>query len=166
MQHMIIRAIAVFQIYGGITGLIGILSSLANVKENAQFMIGIALYVYSILCGYLLIQGVKYRIVWSQINQFLQMLFFFMIGAGAFQYISGGYWAFGVEGTSEMKFHFVFGLVSEFEFIINESYPRNGVYLNITALLILYLLSRYSDEEEKDLFDFILENQRDIDLSD
>ncbi|MCB0634649.1 MAG: hypothetical protein KDD15_33185, partial [Lewinella sp.] len=145
-------------------GLIAIMLSFADIKENPLFLLGIGLYLYSILCGYLLIKGGKYKIVLSQINQSLQIMLFYVMGEGAYQYISGGYLAFGIDNTTEMKFRFLFGLLSEFELTIEDNYPINAVYINVLAVICFYLLGKYSEEE--DLIDFILANQGDIDLGD
>jgi hypothetical protein len=140
-----VLVIAFYQILGGVTGLgltvwLLLKTQTINGAMLLIFLTAIGLYSFSINSGITLIQK-DYRkgLIFSIVNQIIQVV---AIGSGnySFQYFSGSKAAFGFDFTNGFTTKFQFGLLSEFNFGINQSDKEYFLYINIMAIVLLYIL--------------------------
>src|SRR3954468_13725250 len=102
-----LRALAIYQIIGGVLGLIITIWAVIEYATFTPFIIllfaiAFVLYIFSLLSGWLLWNQYTAGIQCSLINQYLQIIQF-TIGGWAYTYVSGGYFSLGVDLTYSYK---------------------------------------------------------------
>lgn len=141
-----IRAIALYQIIGGILGIaltIWVMFSGEMVVDQMALRIGLfagGLYVFSILCGRMLFRNLRRGLVLSIINQVLQVVYF-SIGAYGFQYVAGLRIGVGVDMVAGWIFKFRLAL-SSFHFSIGTDLGQKFIGVNLVALFLIFWLER------------------------
>lgn len=143
-EHTCYKILAVYQILGGSLGIIltaYYFSSFA-LNNNLIILIGLAigLYVYSIICGILIFSKKDNNLIYSTINQYLQLVNFSLIGY-SFKYISGFFFTVGIDFTDAINFKFGAGL-STWDLGFNTHNNILEINLNLVAILTLILIDR------------------------
>ncbi|WP_345331280.1 hypothetical protein [Mucilaginibacter defluvii] len=153
--NLILKIISWLQIVGGITGLLMLAYLLSgtgaiNGPILLIFTTGLSLFIFSIVSGAKLLHGAKYGVLFTIINQILQLVHWKMLGYG-FAYSSGVQLALGFNEGS-LKFNL--GLIqSNFSMAIksNEGFTFQ---LNIAALIVLVLViecvRRQKNQQQKE----------------
>lgn len=136
--------LAVYQILGGSLGIIltaYYFSSLA-VSNNLIILIGLAIviYVYSILCGVLIFLKEDNNLIYSTINQYLQLINFSLMGY-SFKYISGFFLNVGIDFTDAINFKFGAGL-STWDLGFNTHSNMLEININLVAIFIITFIDR------------------------
>lgn len=144
-----LKALAIYQIAGGIIGLglTGwIISELPAISGPLLILLLIALglYAYSIYCGILLQKGNISGLNHSLINQFLQ-LFSFSISGFAFQYISGIFLSAGLDLTNSFNLIFNIG-ISSWQMIIDAGTEPLIINFNFVALFLIVFIQRLKNK--------------------
>ena len=141
-----IKAIALYQIIGGILGIaltIWVMFSGEMVVDQMALRIGLfagGLYVFSILCGRMLFRNLRRGLVLSIINQLLQVVYF-SFGAYGFQYVAGLRIGVGVDMVEGWIFKFRLAL-SSFHFSIGDDLGQKFIGVNLVALFLIFWLER------------------------
>jgi len=154
-----VKALAIYQVAGGIIGLVLTIWTMADHIDNIKglllilFSIALGLYIYSVYCGILLLKNFKTGLKYSLINQALQMVSFSFFGY-AFQYIAGVFFAVGIDLTDGFYLKFNTGL-STWQIIVNSGERLLFVNVNMIALFLLFFIEklkkRISAIEEENL---------------
>lgn len=146
-----LKYIGLYQIIGGIVGwlMVGwaLLSEEGQSKRLAIVVaLGILLFSFSSVCGWLLLRNHKQGIRLSTINQGLQVL---MVGLGSFlfKYCSGIYLSFGVNVLDDIKMKADVGL-SAFHLSINSG-EQWEISVNVIAVWLLMYLMRAQESREQ-----------------
>jgi hypothetical protein len=158
-----IKAIAFYQIIGGIVGYLTTILSILN-NANIHFSYIVAIYIivsyaffsYSIYCGFILLKKPIIGLKHSKVNQLLQIVSFSISGF-AFKYISGIMVGiivtWGIKVDLSLKYQ-----VSIWKLLFNYETDYNAISLNFIALLLYLLLRKQSIEIRKQeltkFFDF------------
>ncbi|SIT83335.1 hypothetical protein [Pontibacter indicus] len=141
-----IRAIALYQIIGGILGIaltIWVMFSGEMVVDQMALRIGLfagGLYIFSILCGRMLFRNLRRGLVLSIINQVLQVVYF-SFGAYGFQYVAGLRVGVGVDMVEGWTLKFRLAL-SSFHFSIGDDLGLKFIGVNLVALFLIFWLER------------------------
>lgn len=141
-----IRAIALYQIIGGILGIaltIWVMFSGEMVVDQMALRIGLfagGLYIFSILCGRMLFRNLRRGLVLSIINQVLQVVYF-SFGAYGFQFVAGLRVGVGVDMVEGWIFKFRLAL-SSFHFSIGTDLGQKFIGVNLVALFLIFWLER------------------------
>ncbi|WP_445749849.1 hypothetical protein [Polaribacter sp.] len=142
----ILKGIGILEIIGGITG-IGLIIwlTLQGMETNTYvfliLLVAIAFYIYSIYAGIKLFKYQEKGILHSQILQFIQLISF-SIGGTTYLLTSGGNLFIGynmTEGNLEFKLNII---ASEFQLNLMSSEVSDYVYINILAIIVLYLIDK------------------------
>lgn len=146
-----IRILGIYQLLGGIVGL-GVtgwlLLKTGTINGPVLFILltAIGFYSLSIKAGSLLLKKrMKEGLIYSMVNQILQFVAF-SVGGNMYKFISGGKTLIGFDFTNGFHFKIDFGLTSEFNFSILVDEQHYFVYVNILAILVLYVLSDIYEE--------------------
>jgi hypothetical protein len=134
-----------YQIIGGLTGIAIILFSFIGSSQLQGvnvlvFLFMFSFYFYSVFCGVLCLQLKEIAIIYSLINQFLQLIGFAIFGF-AFYYVAGVYVSIGFDFTNSMLLKFNFG-ISKFDFTINQELERAQINLNLIAFALIYWIDK------------------------
>jgi hypothetical protein len=142
-----IKIIAIYQILGGVVGLIYIIWLLLGPNPNDGLnlliygLVAFVMFSIPILSGILLLQGsnLKKGLVFSSIAQALQVIA--IIGKGyIYEFYSGGMLMVGIEVFDGFEYHVRGGISSGLSFgTFSEEYSR-FIKLNVLALIILLVL--------------------------
>jgi len=153
-----LKALGIYQIAGGVVGLLLTVWSILNLTVISALLllillIAVLLYSYSIYCGILLVRNKIAGLKHSLINQFLQIINF-LISGFAFKYISGVFLSFGIDLTDSFYFLFNFGISSWQISLYGDSEPFIVSFNFVALFLILFIenLKKKIDKEQ-------LENQ-------
>ncbi len=155
-----LKAIAYYQIIGGILGIGLIIYSLLNQSINTTnykfilLIIAIGLYIFSIVSGlYLVKEKWEKGINLTTINQMLQTIQFSILGF-TYIFVSGLTLYAGIDYTNEflLKFNFLF---TNFQFTLTLKDEVLTVGVNLFALFLLYYIMKLKHriEEMKELLD-------------
>lgn len=141
-----IKAIALYQIIGGILGIaltVWVMFSGEMVVDQMALRISLfagGLYLFSILCGRMLFRNLRRGLVLSIINQLLQVVYF-SFGAYGFQYVAGLRVGVGVDMVEGWIFKFRLAL-SSFHFSIGTDLGQKFIGVNLVALFLIFWLER------------------------
>ncbi|MEI8049655.1 MAG: hypothetical protein WCI92_19945 [Bacteroidota bacterium] len=144
---LISNSIGFYQIFGGILGLLYLISIAISLEFDFQsFIILFAeslLVAFSILAGVSLLKRNKFGVLFSRINQLLQIIFI-KTTLFTYYYYSGAAFLIGTSVKNSPILSFESLLSSKFELNWNSesALSVSYFYLNIMALIILYILSR------------------------
>lgn len=136
-----IKALGIYQIVGGIIGVILIMyfagkASIFNISILKITLLFLALYSFSIYCGFLLLnKNYTTGFNLSIFNQALQIISFSVLGF-TFQYASGIYLSFGLNLTTDTLITYNSGLTA-FNYKINSDPEVAAFSLNIIALILI-----------------------------
>jgi len=154
-----LRALAIYQIIGGLLGLIVTIVAIIQFPSFTPiviflFAIAFGLYIFSLLSGWLLWNQYTAGIPCSLINQYLQIVQF-TIGGWAYTYISGGYFSLGVDLTYSYKVLFDFGIISTWQLKAFTQTDAVQLSFNFVAILLIVFLTHVKRDVEEDV---LLEN--------
>lgn len=143
-----IYALAAYQIFGGILGIALAGKALPQLKSFGEanlplIVIAGLLYVYSILCGFVLLKNHRKGLSLSLINQLLQVLSF-AIGSYAYNFVAGLKIGIGIGFVPNWELKLNLSL-SSFQFIINEDTGQVLLGINLLALVLVYVIERLKE---------------------
>lgn len=149
------KILALYEIIGGFVGIS--LTIYIIFKLNAfpfllvcMFFIAFGLYIYSIICGIIILKNLRIGFKLSRINQFLQILNFSVLGYG-FNYISGLFIRIGMDLSEPFNFILEWG-ASTWKLDFNNSQSMNYFSINIIAVILLLFIDKHI--KELDTLDF------------
>ena len=151
--------IAGAKIIGGLLGLIVTTVLIIQFPRFTPFIIlhfavASGLYIFSLLCGWLLWNRYVSGVQCSLINQYLQIVQFTIAG-WTYTYISGAYFSLGVDLTYAYKLLINFGLVSTWQLQAFTQTPVVQLSFNFVAILLIVFLTHVKRDLEDDV---LLEN--------
>lgn len=154
-----LKALAIYQIVGGIMGLIITILLIIRFPVFTPFIIvlfiiGFCLYIFSLVCGWLLWNQYSAGVQCSLINQYLQIVQF-AIGGWAYTYISGAYFSLGVDLTYTYRILIDFGLISTWQLTAFDPSQTVQLSFNFVAILLIVFLTHVKRDLEDDV---LLEN--------
>jgi len=154
-----LQALAIYQIIGGLLGLISTIWIILQFPVFTPFLIlrftvAFGLYVFSLLSGWLLWNQYTAGIRCSLINQYLQIVQFAIAGC-AYTYISGGYFSLGVDLTYTYRLLAHFGITSTWQLKAFAQTPVVQLNFNFVAILLVVFLTHVKRDLEDDV---LLEN--------
>ena len=139
-----IKIIGIYQILGGLIGLIGTISLLVkfgftNGTTFKMFLLFLALYSFSVFCGYLLLKkqfekGLNYSIL----NQLIQVLSFSIFGL-TFKFYSGLFLSLGLNLTTDTILTYNFGITT-WNFKLNSESEIIEISINLVALILINII--------------------------
>jgi hypothetical protein len=139
-----LNALGIYQIIGGVLGL-AFSYWIVNVSFSIILLLdlffALGLYGFSIYCGILLIRKHKSGLIFSKINQLLQVIQLAMFGYG-FTYISGVSFSLGLDITDGLVLGFNFGL-SNWKVTVNSELDILMVRLNLIALFLIVAIDKW-----------------------
>jgi len=149
-----LQALAVYQMVGGLLGLIITIWIIIRFPAFTPliiilFLLAIGLYVFSLLCGWLLWNQYNAGVPCSLVNQYLQIVQF-TIGGWAYTYISGGYFSLGIDLTYSYKLLVHFGIMSTWQFNAFTQTPAVQLSFNFVAILLIVFLTHVKRDLEDD----------------
>lgn len=139
-----IKALGIYQIVGGIIGIILIIyfagkASILNIPILKITFLFLALYSFSTYSGFLLLnKNYTKGFNLSILNQVLQIISFSVLGF-TFQYASGIYLSFGLNLTTDTLITYNSGLTA-FNYKINSDPEVSAFSINIIALILINFL--------------------------
>ena len=148
-----ITALALYQIVGGILGIVLTLwvmlqGEVVLTQQVLRFSLFAAgLFVFSILCGRLLFRNPPRGLVLSLINQVLQVIYF-AFGAYGFQYVAGLRIGFGFDMIGSWTFKFRVAL-SSFQFDLGTDTGQKFIAINLVALFLIFWMERLLEQVKK-----------------
>ncbi len=138
-----LQLVGYYQIIGGALGMLTAIWALftQTVKiEVFMYLFALCLYLYSMYCGYLLLQDKHNGIKLSIYNQAIQVIEFAMFGY-AYGFVAGIPVQIGIDLTEKFTFHFFTG-VSKFYMSINKNPQLLQLNINFFAAFLIYHLQR------------------------
>jgi hypothetical protein len=145
-----IKIIGIYQIIGGLIGLIATILLLAkfgfiNGSSFKMFLLFILLYSFSVFCGYLLIKkqfekGLNYSII----NQLIQVLSFSILGF-SFKFYSGLFLSLGINLTTDTILTYNFGLTT-WNFKLNSESGIIEISINLVALILINIIFKLKEK--------------------
>ncbi|WP_345161083.1 hypothetical protein [Nibribacter koreensis] len=145
----LVLALALYQLLGGLLGLFFLLR-MAPLLNNpapstwAGLLLAAVLYSFSVVCGFLLMNGKRSAFTLSLANQVLQV-FSFGFGGLGYNYVAGVKAGLGLEFLANWLFKFNLSL-SSFNFSLGAGAATSFVTVNLLALVLIYLLEKARDE--------------------
>lgn len=145
----LVITLALYQLLGGLLGLFFLLRMVPQLSSPAAstwagLMLAAALYTFSVLCGFLLLNSRRSSFTLSLVNQVLQV-FSFGFGGLAYNYVAGLKVGLGLEFLANWVVKFKLSL-SSFNFSLGAGTGISFVTVNLLALVLLYLLEKSRDE--------------------
>ena len=157
-----IKIIGIYQIIGGLIGLVGTLSLLAkfgvsNGTTFKMFLLFLSLYSFSIFCGFLLLKkqyekGLNYSIL----NQLIQVLSFTLLGF-AFKFYSGIFLCVGLNLTTDTIFTYNIGITT-WNFKLNSESGITEFSINLIALVLISVIFNLKEKVENKKSELINNN--------
>lgn len=143
-QKLQYKILCLYQIVGGVVGIVSIswLLLTIHIEELSLYLIitiAILLYLYSILCGIMLIKNTNKGLRLSLINQLMQIICLSIIGF-SYKYFSGLFISIGW-GLDNSSLLFNFG-ASSWELAFNDESVVSEVHINIIALFLVFFIDR------------------------
>lgn len=159
-----LQALALYQIAGGVVGLIVTIGTLLQFTVFTPllivfFAVAAGLYVFSLLCGWLLWNQYSAGIQLSIIHQYLQIVQF-AIGGWAYTYLSGGYLLLGIDLSFSYQLLFDFGVLSKWQ--LTTFAPTSTVQLSfnfVAILMLVFLVHVKRDLEEETVLENFLKEE-------
>ena len=150
-----LNALAIYQIIGGVLGLITTTWIILQFPAFTPFIIllftlAFGLYIFSLLSGWLLWNQYTVGIQCSLINQYLQIVQF-AIGGCAYTYISGGYFSLGIDLTYSYRLLVHFGIISTWQLKAFTQTPIVQLSFNFIAILLVIFLTQVKRDLEDDI---------------
>lgn len=145
-----INILAIYQIAGGILGIIltawVVLRGNVTVDQTALRvgLFAIGLFVFSILCGRLLLRKPRRGLILSIVNQVLQVVYF-SFGAYGFQYVAGLRVGMGVDMIGGWIFKFRLA-ISSFQFNVNTDLGEKFIGINLVALFLIFWMEQLLEQ--------------------
>jgi len=145
-----LKAIAYYQIIGGILGIaltVWVMFSGEIIVDKQALRIGLfagGLYLFSILCGRMLLRNYKRGLILSIVNQVLQVIYF-SFGAYSFQYVAGLRFGLGVDMIEGWIFKFRLAL-SSFHFSFGTDLDQKFIGVNLVALFLIFWMERLMEK--------------------
>jgi hypothetical protein len=154
-----LQALAIYQIIGGLLGLITTTWIVIQFPAFTLFIILLfavvfGLYIFSLLSGWLLWNRYVAGVQCSIINQYLQIVQF-AIGGYAYTYISGSYFSMGIDLTYSYHLLVNFGIISTWQLKAFSQTPVVQLSFNFVAILLVVFLTHVKRDLEDDV---LLEN--------
>jgi hypothetical protein len=154
-----LRALAIYQVIGGLLGLIITIWAVIQYPSFTPFIIflfaiAFGLYIFSLLSGWLLWNQYTAGIQCSLINQYLQIVQFTIAG-WAYTYISGCYFSLGIDLTYTYKVLVNFGIISTWQLKAFTQTDAVQLSFNFVAILLIVFLTHVKRDLEEDV---LLEN--------
>ena len=148
-----IRALGIYQIAGGGTGIFLNIKFLITNTEVPDllillFLISTCLYCYSILAGIFILTKKDNELRYSLINQYLQLVSFSILGY-SFTYASGIYLFCGIDFTDLINFKFTAG-VSSWYISFNIVSKHMEINLNLVAIFLIIFIDRIKKKYKED----------------
>ena len=137
--------LAINQIIGGVIGIILTIYVMTTAVSFSLLLITIlivilGLYCYSILCGVLIFKSPLTGLKYSLINQYLQILYFSIVGYG-FKYLSGLYFSLEFDLGDLPSFQLQGG-VSTWNINFKNAFEIKTVGINFIAILLILFIDR------------------------
>ena len=137
--------LGVYQIGGGLIGIAIIAKSAFNAGAFNElvflfYLIFLLFFGYSIFCGWMCIKFKEHALLFSLINQFLQLLHVSIAGF-SFSYTAGFHLDMGVDLTDSFHISFDAGL-SNLRIFINNHSRIVFINFNLIAFYLLYWIDR------------------------
>jgi len=150
-----LQALAIYQIIGGLLGLITTTWIIIQFPAFTPFIIllfvvAFGLYIFSLLSGWLLWNQYTAGVQCSLINQYLQIVQF-AIGGYAYTYISGGYFSLGIDLTYSYRLLVNFGIISTWQLKAFTQTPIVQLSFNFVAILLVVFLTHVKRDLEDDV---------------
>jgi hypothetical protein len=150
-----LRALAIYQIVGGLLGLITttwIAIQFPTFTPFIIFLFAIAfgLYIFSLVSGWLLWNKYVAGVQCSLINQYLQIVQF-AIGGFAYTYISGAYFSLGIDLTYSYRLLIDFGIISTWQLKAFTQTQVVQLSFNFVAILLIVFLTHVKRDLEDDV---------------
>ena len=148
------KFIGYYQFAGGIIGLIfviwGLMYADITTVSMILFVFLMSFYIYSIYCGFALLERKKNSFLHTTINQSLQIVAF-AYGGYTFEYVAGV--LFVIDFYSNFpEINFKLGL-SRFNLSINADYSRHALQINLMPVAMLLYLLNIKRAMEREKFD-------------
>jgi hypothetical protein len=148
-----IRVLAIYQILGGIVGILIAADLIANLEFVSEllivfFIVAFGLFGFSIFCGIVLFNNVNKGLSYSKINQILQVIHFMAFGY-AYQYVAGINLSLGIDLTESLIFKANFNFTS-WQLSIDSNSPSFVISLNLIALFIIFWIDRIKSKIYKE----------------
>ncbi len=151
--------IALYQIFGGLFG-VGLFVYLLSISYHRQaiptlfllaiYLFAIGTFCFSIYAGIQIFKNLKSGLIYSWINQVVQIFFFSISGYG-FQYVSGVFVSIGIDLSDSLLFTFNLG-TSKWQIIFNQDPTKVNIEINLVALvLILFIDKQLKKIKNRDL---------------
>jgi len=143
-----------YQIIGGTIGVIVVLIVFGSVPflelNVVVYVFMLLFFFYSIFCGILCLKNKSNSLIYSLINQILQMMGFAVLGF-AFTYTAGVYVSIGFDLTNSVQWQFSMGF-SKFDFNIGGNQDRTEINFNLVAFVLIYWIDKLmkKNKVEKD----------------
>jgi hypothetical protein len=155
-----IKALAIYQIVGGIIGIILSIYFAGKVGLNVSLLkitiLFLSFYLFSTYCGFLLLQkNYSKGLNLSIINQVLQIISFSVLGF-TFEYTSGIFLSFGLNLTTNTLLTYNAGLTT-FNFKWNSDPEAAAFSINIIALVLMNVLFNLKEKITKEQTDELSE---------
>jgi hypothetical protein len=140
-----LKIVAIYQIIGGILGLMvaGFTVEISVLYNLIFFLFIICFFLYSILCGIVLLKNRSLGITLTVINQVLQIVGFAILGY-AFKYVSGISFTILID-LSENTFFFNLGL-SEWKILLMGHSDLSNVSINLIPIFIIIYTERMGNK--------------------
>ena len=137
--------LAINQIIGGVIGIVLTIYVMTTAVSFSLLLITIlivilGLYCYSILCGVLIFKSPLTGLKYSLINQYLQILYFSIVGYG-FKYLSGLYFSLEFDLGDLPSFQLQGG-VSTWNINFKNAFEIKTVGINFIAILLILFIDR------------------------
>jgi len=146
--------LGLYQIVGGVLGILIIVYAILKIQLFTElsvlvYFIMILFFAYSILCGVLCMKTKGNSLLYSLINQMLQIFGFAIMGY-TLKYVAGFYLTIGLNLKDSIEFTFGTGL-SKLDFNINHDKERLELDFNLIAFAFVYwidkLMKKVKEEE-------------------
>src|SRR3954468_18366632 len=136
-----LKALAIYQIIGGLLGLIITIWAAIQYPSFTPFIIllfaiAFGLYIFSLVSGWLLWNQYTAGIQCSLINEYLQIVHFSIAG-WAYMYNTGGYFSLGVDLTYAYKVLIDFGIIPTLQLKAFTQTPEVQLSFNFVAILLV-----------------------------
>lgn len=137
--------LAINQILGGAIGIIFTIHAMTSGITFSLLLISIltiilGLFCYSILCGVLIFTNPLTGLKYSLINQYLQILYFSIVGYG-FKYLSGLYLSLEIDLGNLPDFQFQGG-ISTWNINFKNAFEIKTVGINFIAIFLIVFIDR------------------------
>ncbi|WP_114777385.1 hypothetical protein [Botryobacter ruber] len=146
-------ALSLYQIIGGLLGIaltVWVLFSGEVIIDQSALRISLfatALFVFSIICGSLLLRNPLRGLRLSLLNQVLQVIYF-SFGAYSFQYVAGLRIGLGFDLTGSWTFKFRLAL-SSFRFDFGTATGEKFLGINLLALFLIFWVEQLLERVRK-----------------